>query len=195
LIFTDWELPDIPGPEVARRILASLPDPKPPIIAVTAYATKDRIRACLDAGITEVVTKPVTKEKLESVIKSLGSTLRAKQSLDITRSVCDVTPLQRFDDPATVIAEFRSAFLQRWQRVVFALDAQEATAAFEIHSLRGQALVVSATALAEQLALLETAAREQRWDDAGCLRSCVEHELTLVADALDQFGLKRPLAR
>ena len=195
LIFTDWELPDIPGPEVARRILASLPDPKPPIIAVTAYATKDRIRACLDAGITEVVTKPVTKEKLESVIKSLGSTLRAKQSLDITRSVCDVTPLQRFDDAATVIAEFRSAFLQRWQRVVFALDAQEATAAFEIHSLRGQALVVSATALAEQLALLETAAREQRWDDAGRLRSCVEHELTLVADALDQFGLKRPLAR
>ena len=195
LIFTDWELPDIPGPEVARRILASLPDPKPPIIAVTAYATQDRIRACLDAGITDVVTKPVTKEKLESVIKGLGSTLRAKQSLDITRSVCDVTPLQRFGEPATVIAEFRSAFLQRWQRVIFALDLQEATAPFEIHSLRGQALVVSATALAEQLALLESAAREQRWDDAGRLRSGVEHELTLVADALDQFGLKRPLAR
>jgi signal transduction histidine kinase/CheY-like chemotaxis protein len=195
LIFTDWELPDIPGPEVARRILASLADPKPPIIAVTAYATRDRIRACLDAGIIDVVTKPVTKEKLESVIKGLGSTLRAKQSLDITRSVCDVTPLQRFGDPATVIAEFRSTFLQRWQRVVFALDVQEATAAFEIHTLRGQALVVSATALAEQLELLENAAREQRWDDAGRLRTCVEHELTLVADALDHFGLKRPLAR
>jgi signal transduction histidine kinase/CheY-like chemotaxis protein len=195
LIFTDWELPDIPGPEVARRILASLPDPKPPIIAVTAYATKDRIRACLDAGIVDVVTKPVTKEKMESVIKGLGSTLRAKQSLDITRSVCDVTPLQRFGETATVIAEFRSTLLQRWQRVVFALEVQEAKAAFEIHSLRGQALVVSATALAEQLELLESAAREQRWDDAGRLRFSVENELTLVADALDQFGLKRPMAR
>ena len=193
LIFTDWELPDIPGPEVARRILASLPDPKPPIIAVTAYATQDRIRACLEAGITEVITKPVTKEKMESVIKGLGSTLRAKQSLDITRSVCDVTSLQRFGEPAATIAEFRSTLLQRWQRVTFAIDVREATAAFEIHSLRGQALVVSATALAEQLALIEEAAREQRWDDTVRLRSYVEHELTLVADALDQFGLKRPI--
>ena len=195
LIFTDWELPDIPGPEVARRILAGLPDPKPPIIAVTAYATRDRIRACLDAGITEVVTKPVTKEKMESVIKGLGSTLRAKQSLDVTRSVCDVTPLERFGDTAATIAEFRSALLHRWQRVTFALDVQETTAAFEIHSLRGQALVVSATALAEQLALVEEAVREQRWDDAARLRSSVENELMLVADVLDQHGLKRPIAR
>ena len=194
LIFTDWELPDIPGPEVARRILASLPDPKPPIIAVTAYATQDRIRACLEVGIADVVTKPVTKAKMESAIKGLGSTQRAKQSLDITRSVCDVSPLQQFGEPATVIAEYRSALLLRWQRVVFALDVQEASTAFEIHSLRGQALVVKATALAEQLALLETAAREERWDDAGRLRVPVEHEITLVADALDQFGLKRPIA-
>jgi CheY-like chemotaxis protein len=193
LIFTDWELPDIPGPEVARRILASLPDPKPPIIAVTAYATQDRIRACFEAGIADVVTKPVTKAKMESAIKGLGSTQRAKQSLDITRSVCDVTPLQQFGEPATVIAEFRSSLLQRWQRVVFTLDVQEATAAFEIHSLRGQTLVVKATALAEQLALLESAAREERWDDTVRLRAPVEHELTLVADALDQFGLKRSI--
>jgi CheY-like chemotaxis protein len=193
LIFTDWELPDIPGPEVARRILASLPDPKPPIIAITAYATEDRVRACLDAGIADVITKPVTKAKLESAIKGLGSTQRAKQSLDITRSVCDVTPLQRFGEPATMIAEYRSSLLQRWQRVVFTLDVQEAAAAFEIHSLRGQALVVRATALAEQLALLESAAREGRWDDTVRLRAPVEQELTLVADALDQFGLKRPI--
>jgi CheY-like chemotaxis protein len=193
LIFTDWELPDIPGPEVARRILASLPDPKPPIIAVTAYATQDRIRACLEAGISGVVTKPVTRAKMESAIKALGSTLRAKQSLDVTRSVCDVTPLQRFGEPATVIAEYRSSLLQRWEWVVFTLDVQEATAAYEIHSLRGQALVVNATGLAEQLGLLESAAREERWDDAGRLRGPVEHELTLVADALDQLGLKRPM--
>jgi signal transduction histidine kinase/DNA-binding response OmpR family regulator len=195
LIFTDWELPDIPGPEVARRILASLPDPKPPIIAVTAYATEDRIRACLDAGIATVVTKPVTKEKMESAIKGLGSTLRAKQSLDITQSVCDITLLQRFGDPAIVIAEYRLSLLQRWQRVILALETQDATAAFEIHSLRGQSLAVSATALAEQLALLETAAREGRWDDTVRLRVPVEQELTLVADALDQFGLKRSVTQ
>ncbi len=193
LIFTDWELPDIPGPEVARRILAALEDPKPPIIAVTAYATQDRIRACLEAGITDVVTKPVTREKLESVIKGLGSMLRAKQSIDITRSVCDVTPLQRFGAPAAIIAEFRSALLQRWKQALSAIDLQEAAAAFEIHTLRGQALVINATALAEQLALLESAAREQRWDDAGRLRSSVESELILVADALDQKGLRRPM--
>ena len=84
--------------------------------------------------------------------------------------------------------------MQRWERVVFTLDVQEATAAYEVHSLRGQVLVVHATALAEQLALLESAAREERWDDTVRLRGPVEHELMLVADALDQLGLKRPLA-
>jgi signal transduction histidine kinase/DNA-binding response OmpR family regulator len=195
LIFTDWELPDIPGPEVARRILASLPDPKPPIIAVTAYATQDRIRACLEAGIADVVTKPVTKAKMESAIKGLGSTLRAKQSLDITRSVCDAAPLLRFGNAATVIAEFRTSLLQHWERVTFALSVQESSTAFEIHSLRGQSLVVNATSLAEQLALLESAAREGRWDDTVRLRTAVEHELMLVADALDQVGLKRPIVQ
>ena len=132
---------------------------------------------------------------MESAIKGLGSTLRAKQSLDITQSVCDITLLQRFGDPAIVIAEYRLSLLQRWQRVILALETQDATAAFEIHSLRGQSLAVSATALAEQLALLETAAREGRWDDTVRLRVPVEQELTLVADALDQFGLKRSVTQ
>jgi HPt (histidine-containing phosphotransfer) domain-containing protein len=139
------------------------------------------------------VTKPVTREKLESVIKGLGSMLRAKQSIDITRSVCDVTPLQRFGAPAATIAEFRSALLQRWKQALSAIDLQGGAAAYEIHTLRGQALVINATALAEQLALLESAAREQRWDDAGRLRSSVESELILVADALDRHGLRRPM--
>ncbi len=64
LIFIDISLPDISGIEIVERYLAKHPDNKMPFIALTAHVAKADQQECLDAGINEVMTKPLFKEKL-----------------------------------------------------------------------------------------------------------------------------------
>jgi len=49
--------------EVENRVEAT------PIIALTAYALKEEIQKCLDAGCNDCLTKPVKKVKLLEMIK------------------------------------------------------------------------------------------------------------------------------
>ena len=76
-ILMDMQMPVMDGMTAARTIRA-LNDPARcaiPIIAVTANAFVDDVRACLDAGMDAHVCKPVN---VESVIKALRSVMRRK---------------------------------------------------------------------------------------------------------------------
>jgi signal transduction histidine kinase/CheY-like chemotaxis protein/ligand-binding sensor domain-containing protein len=180
IIFTDWELPDVPGPEVARRILEKHPAPPPPIIAVTAYATQDRIDICRQAGMAGVIIKPVTKAKMREALKALGP-LAGR-----SRSTCDLAALKRLGDPATVAVEFRSTMFAYWARAELSLDKEDDAAAGEVHRLRGQVQIVKASRLAEQLGLLEAAIRRACWEEVGPLRLAVRQELELVGGELSR---------
>jgi len=59
-VFMDIQMPELNGLDAARRIRsATLPFRQPYIIAVTASATTEDQRECLEAGIDEFLTKPV----------------------------------------------------------------------------------------------------------------------------------------
>jgi CheY-like chemotaxis protein len=81
-IFMDMRMPEMDGLEATRRIRAlggHLADI--PIIALTANAFADDIKACRDAGMNDFVAKPLRKkiliEKLANVVS--GSPERCKQ--------------------------------------------------------------------------------------------------------------------
>lgn len=75
LVFLDWQMPELDGMEVARRMaelgLAKLP----PRIMVTAHGRDGLLKAAKAAGIDEVMTKPVKTSLLhEVVLRSLQPT-------------------------------------------------------------------------------------------------------------------------
>jgi signal transduction histidine kinase/CheY-like chemotaxis protein len=71
LVFLDWQMPDMDGLEVARRLRAGVAGrfgKTVPIVAVTANAfVEDRV-ACLAAGMNDFLTKPVLASSLEAAL-------------------------------------------------------------------------------------------------------------------------------
>lgn len=69
LILLDIMLPDINGTEVARRLKEDDATRDIPIIALTANASNEIYRQCLDAGCDSFMTKPYTKSVLVDTIQ------------------------------------------------------------------------------------------------------------------------------
>ncbi|MBN2485975.1 MAG: response regulator [Bacteroidales bacterium] len=67
LILMDLKMPEVNGLEAARYI--SHIKPSLPIIAQTAFAMDTDKQACIDAGCTDYLTKPLAKEKLVGTIQ------------------------------------------------------------------------------------------------------------------------------
>ncbi len=68
LILMDIHMPVIDGMETTRRIRADQRYAGMPIIALTADTTKAQQEACMQAGMNEVMTKPLQPERLYAVL-------------------------------------------------------------------------------------------------------------------------------
>ena len=65
VIFMDVRMPELDGRETTRRLRAGGgPNASAPVIAVTADTSPDDIAACMDAGMTYFVSKPLTPATL-----------------------------------------------------------------------------------------------------------------------------------
>ena len=72
VIFLDWEMPDIDGLEVARRIREQERRPLRPrsyLVAITANAMACDRKRCLEAGMDEYICKPVTRESFVRALR------------------------------------------------------------------------------------------------------------------------------
>ena len=70
LVLMDIGLPDGPdGIEITARIRAQ--GLITPIVAITAYLTKNIKEHCFDVGVNTVITKPITQEKLATIIENI----------------------------------------------------------------------------------------------------------------------------
>ena len=66
VIFLDYMMPTFDGIEFTQlvRTASDSPNPEVPIIMVTAYSERANIEAARDAGITELLTKPISAIEL-----------------------------------------------------------------------------------------------------------------------------------
>ena len=68
-VLMDINLPSMDGLEVTRRILKLRPEM--PVIAQTAFALKEEIELCYQAGCVGHVCKPFTIQELLSVVQNI----------------------------------------------------------------------------------------------------------------------------
>lgn len=70
LILMDIGLPDIDGIETTRLLMqAKRPFPLAPIIALTAHVFEEDREHCLEAGMEDIITKPLSREAIETIIR------------------------------------------------------------------------------------------------------------------------------
>lgn len=72
LILMDVQMPVLDGLEATRRLHVLRPDPasRPRIVAMTANATAEDRKRCLDAGMDDYLAKPLRLERLYEVLKA-----------------------------------------------------------------------------------------------------------------------------
>ena len=73
VVFMDIRMPEMDGLEATRLIRRSNGNgSKLPIIAMTANATQEDRKECFEVGMTDFVSKPVNKDKIQSALKKLA---------------------------------------------------------------------------------------------------------------------------
>jgi PAS domain S-box-containing protein len=96
IVLLDWQMPGINGIETAKLLRRSQADRIPFMIMVTAYDREEVLKAAEDAGIDEVLIKPVSASALfDDVVRILGDPTHEP------RSVGD-EPTARFVQLATI---------------------------------------------------------------------------------------------
>lgn len=186
VVLMDWQMPDMDGLEVTRRLRAGAAGEvgkTVPIIALTANAfAEDRV-ACLEAGMNDFLTKPVLAERLmEAVRRWAGSGAGQARPAPAhpapsDESVCfDPTMLAALPMVADGSeAEFADRVLQMFTEGA-AQSVTELAAAMArgdrvalqrgLHTLKSTAAQVGANRLAEQAEHEDTAMRLGRSPDA-----------------------------
>ncbi len=88
LILMDIQMPGMSGVEAMKKIRTDLlsPNCNTPFVAVTAYATRDKLGDFLKEGFSECLVKPFLSSQLETVVSSYVSESREKKRLSTLAS-------------------------------------------------------------------------------------------------------------
>ena len=81
VILMDVQMPELDGISASRQIRQYEPDPnRLQIIALTANATEEDRRACLDAGMNDFTTKPIRMQRLTDALRRCCSSLETART-------------------------------------------------------------------------------------------------------------------
>jgi len=72
LVMADWNMPVMDGLELLRKIRSSPDFAAVPVVMVTTEAEIDQMAMALEAGATEYIMKPFTKEILADKLRVAG---------------------------------------------------------------------------------------------------------------------------
>jgi signal transduction histidine kinase/DNA-binding NarL/FixJ family response regulator len=205
LIFMDIQMPRMDGLEATRRIRRDIEGyAEVPILALTANAEMDTHLACLDAGMNDMITKPIRRDSLLTAVSAWTSADGGVDELSFMKT----TPTGGTPDPSeappldieTAVAEFGgdrsmvesvlSGFLAQLQTQAAALDAAVAsgdaqTLRSEAHKVKGGAANLTALPLSAAAAELERIARSGEFSRAGEAMGEFRREWERLCDYLE----------
>jgi signal transduction histidine kinase/PAS domain-containing protein/DNA-binding NarL/FixJ family response regulator len=158
LVLTDIHMPDMDGFELTRQMRAEEEAdgrPRTPIVALTANALKGEAERCLDAGMDDYVTKPLTLERLREAV-ARWVTGEGRPAVD--RSVVAAM----FGGNSQAVRRVLDRFREAGGRLVEQIAAarQDPKKLVELaHKLKGAAHSAGAMALGDLAAAREKSAR------------------------------------
>ncbi|MCB1958088.1 MAG: response regulator, partial [Rhodocyclaceae bacterium] len=205
LVLMDIQMPVMDGIEATRRIRAMPAYASLPIVAVTAHALPEEHQRCMDAGMCEVVTKPVDADRLAAVLSRILEGRPGRGAGDAPlpercpappagdgRAVLDyATGLHFCGKKPAFYLRMLGRFRENGERQLAELQSlSESSAPGEdfvrsAHTLKGMAATVGALPLRAAALALETRLREGGGGDVRPLVAAVVSAFAEVLEAID----------
>ena len=191
-VFMDIQMPDLDGLEATRAIRARGGALKGlPIIALTANAFADDVKACRDAGMNDFIAKPVRKKILVDKLTRVATNAMQMTPLIESPDLVPAPPASGDLDAVALIdhaviallveeigqpvldatlAVFRRESEVRVRDLSRLFDAQDRAAIeTEAHTLKGAAGIVGFARVSALAHLLEMQAAAMTWSDGAAL--------------------------
>jgi CheY-like chemotaxis protein/HPt (histidine-containing phosphotransfer) domain-containing protein len=204
-VLMDGQMPGMDGFEVTRRIRErETSGERLPIIAMTASAMKGDRERCLEAGMDDYVTKPVTPETLEAALRRwVGAPAapaeKAAAASPTAGDLLDeavIASLMSVDDDGTLIEEVVATFLKiapvRLASIRKAARGNAAQLERAAHSFLGSCGNLGCRRMADLCARLEVLGRSGSTEGAPGLASALEQEYAAVKPHLEALPGRHP---
>ena len=207
LVLMDVQMPEMDGFEATRQIRSlqsAIPNRQIPIIAMTAHAMQGDRERCLEAGMNDYVTKPVSPQALAEALdkwlpkeeKTADSKLKTdeqspqvsspKSQLPVFDKAGMMARLMDDEDLARMVVE---GFLEDIPRQIAALKGyletgDAAGAERQAHTIKGASANVGGERLREVAFEMEKAARAGDLSTAGRLMAELEAQFDRLNQAM-----------
>ncbi|HEY7739080.1 MAG TPA: response regulator [Steroidobacteraceae bacterium] len=103
LVLMDVQMPVMDGLEATRRLRAA--GHRLPIVGLTANAMPEQVAECREAGMDDVIAKPLERERLESVLEKFAPPLGTRTGRHVVRPAAPERTLA--EKPEVSLARFR----------------------------------------------------------------------------------------
>ncbi len=203
LVLMDVEMPDMDGYEVTQQIRrpdSEVTDHEVPVIAMTAHAMAGDRKRCLDAGMSDYVSKPIRPETFFNTVEKYLSGKKEQR----VRTVFPETERSSSEKEALdrkglmerlggnemlyqkVLTVFRKDVSEQIEKVKAALEKDDTDQiTFHAHKIKGAAANVMALPLSEVAHEMEITGENQALDQLRSLFSRLEQEFERFISALE----------
>jgi two-component system sensor histidine kinase/response regulator len=199
VILMDVQMPEMDGFEATREIrkleARSGSHGHMPIIAMTAYATEGDRERCLEAGMDDYVSKPISAAKLFQAIDNLLPPEESGPSGDGLKpdSLNSKGLIKAFENDHHLFEELVEIFVNDYPQMLNTLrKSLESTDAETLsrtaHSLKGMLRNFQADAVADKAFELEKIGKQGELDNAGQIIESLTGQLDDVARKLKQLA-------
>ncbi len=203
LVIMDVQMPEMDGYDATRAIreLEKNTGGHIPIIAITAHALKGDRERCLETGMDEYVSKPISSDKLFEIIETLApgsaeSVFGSENAEDIRPSLDKQTLIHAFDHDWGFFKEVVDLFISDYPRMMN--DIQEAyktgnTDALirTAHSLKGMLRLFNAEAATRRALKLEEMGRQGELAGVQQEIESLSGELVMLKSTLQELIAER----
>lgn len=191
MIFMDIQMPEMDGFEATEVIVNQWrPEMRPRIVAMTANVMEGYREECLERGMDDYISKPISVKEIERVIRNWGGQRALPESRKeerlqekAARLIDDekIAELRELggDEAEEMLSELVTLFLEDsetiMQSILDALQKSDVSAVHkEAHKMKGVSLNIGANALGELCRKIELAASNGELERATAFREELE---------------------